>query len=95
MAQDILIDTQDNDLLISAGDFGIDESTDQEVAFILMSEQGEWKEDPLVGAGLFRLVNSNGDERDLKQLVKLQLARDKKNYEQLKKRINLKLNENA
>lgn len=89
MADDILISTTDNDLQTAAGDFVIGESTDQEVALILMSEQGEWKEDPLVGAGLFRLVNMNADERDLKQIVKLQLARDGKSYEKMKERIKL------
>ncbi len=89
MAQDIIIGNEDNDLIIARGDFLLDDSTDQEVALLLMSEQGEWKEDPLVGAGLFRLVNMNAQEHDVKRLVKLQLARDGKIYEQLKKRINL------
>lgn len=87
---DILRDEND-DLLIQNGDFVVGESLDQEVALILMMNQGELKEDPILGAGLMRLINSNGTEGDIKRLSKLHLARDGKSYEELKERIRLKV----
>ena len=89
MGKDILLDDQDR-LRIENGDFVIGESTDQEVSLILRMNKGELKEDPLVGCDLIRLINSNTSETELKQIIRLQLARDGKSYNELKERIALR-----
>jgi phage baseplate assembly protein W len=89
MAQDILLDDNDN-LRIENGDFVIGDSIDQEVSLILRINKGELKEDPVIGCDLIRLINSNTSEMELKQIVKLQLARDGKSYDGLKERIKLR-----
>ncbi|WP_228235941.1 hypothetical protein [Allomuricauda sp. M10] len=91
MAKDFLLD-DDGDLLIQNGDFVIGDSLDQEVQAVLEMAQGELKEDPVLGADLFRMVHSNATEADLKQRVKLQLARDGKNYDEIKERMRLRTN---
>jgi len=91
MAKDILL-ADDGDLQIANGDFVVGESLDQEVQMILEMAQGELKEDPLLGADLFRMVHSNATEGDLKQRVKLHLARDGKDYDKLKERMQLAIN---
>ncbi|KQC30173.1 hypothetical protein [Flagellimonas eckloniae] len=92
MEQDFLLG-EDGDLLIENGDFVVGDSLDQEVQAILEMAQGELKEDPILGVDIFRLVHSNVTEADLKQRVKLHLARDGKDYDELKERIRLKTNE--
>lgn len=87
---DILLDNDDN-LRIENGDFVIGESIDQEVGLILRMNKGELKEDPVMGCDLIRLINSNITEVELKQIIKLQLARDSKSYEELKERIKLRI----
>lgn len=87
---DILIDPETKDVIIRNGDFVIGDSQDQEVELILSMEQGESKEDPVLGAGLIRLVHTTANEWQVRQLARQHLARDGKNYEDIKKRIELK-----
>lgn len=87
---DILLDIETDDLRIENGDFVVGDSLDQEVGIILRLSQGELKEDPALGPGLFRLIKTNTDEAELRQLAKWHLARDGKSYEDIKKRIDLK-----
>lgn len=89
MALDLLLNDE-NDIQIANGDFVIGESLTQEVALILKSSQGEWKSDPLTGANLIQLINSNVDETSLRKRVKLHLQRDNKDYNEIKELINLR-----
>jgi hypothetical protein len=91
MANDILFD-ENGDLAITNGDFVIGESLDQEVAAILQMNKGDLKEYPILGPGLIRLVNSNTSAIELKQLIKSELKRDGKSYQELKERIQLTTN---
>ncbi|CDF80564.1 conserved hypothetical protein [Formosa agariphila KMM 3901] len=91
MEQDILLDDTD-DLLIENGDFKIGDSLTQEVGIILRMNQGELKEDPLLGANLLKFINSSVDNNELQTKVKLHLQRDGKNYEDIKNYITLKSN---
>ena len=52
--KDILLD-ENNDIKLSNGDFNTRESEMQEVALILQSVQGEWKETPVLGPNLYRI----------------------------------------
>lgn len=89
MANDILLD-ENGDLAIANGDFVIGESVDQEVAALLQLNKGDLKEHPILGPNLIQLINSNTSELELKQLIKTELKRDGKSYQELKERIQLK-----
>lgn len=86
---DILLDNDDN-IRIENGDFVVGDSLDQEVSILLRMMKGELKEDPVLGCDLIRLINGNVTQIELKQLIKLQLARDGKSYDELKERIILR-----
>lgn len=86
---DFLLDDKD-DIIIANGDLLVGESLTQEVSLILRVNQGEFKNDPLIGANLIQLVNTNISKAELKKRVKLHLQRDGKNYNEIKDFINLK-----
>ena len=50
IVQDIIL--EDNDLLIEDGDFVVRDATKQNQALLLMSQKGEWKQNPTVGVGI-------------------------------------------
>lgn len=85
---DFLLDDND-DLTIIDGDFLMGESLDQEVGIIIRLNQGDLKSDPILGAGLFRMINSNATAEEVKAQIKLHLERDGKNYEELKEAITI------
>ena len=86
---DILLDDSD-DLNIVNGDFVIGESTLQEVGIILRLNSGELRNDPVLAPNLIQLVNSTSNDQEFGERVRLFLRRDNKNYEDIKKLINIK-----
>lgn len=84
--KDILLN-ENNDIKILAGDFAIEESEMQEVALILQSTQGEWKETPIIGANLFQFMRSKVDMNAIVARVKLHLELDNKEYGDIKEKI--------
>ncbi|WP_026725553.1 hypothetical protein [Flavobacterium sasangense] len=86
---DILLDDSD-DLNIVNGDFVIGESTLQEVGIILRLNSGELRNDPVLAPNLIQLVNSASNDQEFEERVRLFLRRDNKNYEDIKKLINIK-----
>jgi hypothetical protein len=94
MAIDFLLD-DGNDLQFSAGDISLGESDLQEVGLIIQSHQGEWKNDPIAGLGLTRFIKSAENRLAIDRLLKIQLMRDDKNYNDIKKRIEFKFQTNA
>jgi hypothetical protein len=89
---DFLLDTND-DLRIENGDFVIGNSLDQEVGMILKTNPGEWKEDPIMGAGLIRKLKGNIIDQEIEQIIRLQLGRDDKNYDDIKQGITINTEE--
>ena len=87
---DILV-TENNDLEIIAGDFSISNSLLQEVGFILQSQQGNWKSDPLVGANMVELIKGKHNRTVVEKRIKIQLERDGKNYDAIKKLLKLNI----
>ena len=85
---DILI-TENNDLEIIAGNFSIGDSLLQEVGFILQSQQGNWKSDPLVGANMVELIKGKHNRTAIEKRIKIQLERDNKDYDTIKKLLKL------
>jgi hypothetical protein len=86
---DILLD-DNNNIKIVNGDFLIGESMLQEVGIILRLNSGELPDDPVLAPNLIQLVNSANDKQEFEERVRLFLRRDNKNYEDIKKLINIK-----
>ncbi|MRG45495.1 hypothetical protein GFS24_10235 [Chitinophaga sp. SYP-B3965] len=91
---DLLLDSED-DLQIINGDFVIGESLTQEVANILRLNQGELKFDPLLGPNMVSLINSNANAQEIETRVKLHLARDNKNFDEIKQLVTLRRSNNG
>jgi hypothetical protein len=88
--KDILLDST-NDLLILNGDFAVGESEMQEVGLILETMQGEWKENPVIGANLFQFMRSKADINAITARVKLHLELDDKEYADIKEKIQTRI----
>lgn len=89
--RDIQLD-ENNDLKIVDGDFVIGESEMQEVELILSSNQGEFKEHPIIGANLVTKVRSNTNDGRLERELRIQMKLDGKNYEQIRNKIKMSYN---
>jgi hypothetical protein len=89
IAKDILLDDTD-DIAIINGDFFVDESTLQEVGIILRLNSGELKSDPVLAPNLIQLVKAEANDQEFEERVRLFLKRDNKNYDDIKKLINIK-----
>lgn len=90
MAKDFLLN-EDNDLIIKHGDFAIGESEMQEVGIILAMNQGQLKSDPIIGANLTNKIRTPENRDQIERTVSTQLELDGKDYDDIKKRILLKL----
>lgn len=86
--RDILV-SENNDLELIAGDFSIGESLLQEVGLILQSQQGNWKSDPLVGANMVELIKGKHNRTAVEKRIKIQLERDGKDYDTIRKLLRL------
>lgn len=91
MVQDILLDEND-DINLLNGDFDIGESEMQEVGIILRLRQGELKSDPVLGANLQHFMKGKYDRIAIEKRLKLHLGRDGKNYDEIKKKIEERIN---
>lgn len=78
-ATDLLL-TVDYDLaLTEAGDLAVEASDGQHLTLLLLTNQGEWRESPLVGVGLRRYQNAPlgpAETAALQREVAVQLERD-------------------
>lgn len=89
--KDILLD-ENNDIKLSNGDFDTGESEMQEVALILQSVQGEWKEPPVLGPNLYRYIKTKTDKIAIERQIRIHLSLDNKDYERLKTQMETKIN---
>lgn len=67
---------ENDDFVIEDGDFAIADSDDLHIKDILRSFQGEWKENPNCGVGLFKYLNSSGSKQQMKNEIAEQLTID-------------------
>lgn len=65
----------DYDLLINNGDFVMAQSDIQHVRHIIEAEQGNYKQQPLIGVGVRKMINGTLDEAT-KRVIRLQLKSD-------------------
>jgi hypothetical protein len=78
IAGDIFL-TPDYDLATAAGDLVTGEADEQHQALLLLTSQGEWRADGLVGVGLVQWLQgplSPTDRAALQRLITIQLERD-------------------
>ena len=76
--KDIITDST-NDLIIENGDFKLNESDSQHVEHIITADKGQYRQWPLIGVGISRLINGNINSQSLKQVIKLNLESDNYN----------------
>jgi phage baseplate assembly protein W len=74
MATDILLD-ESGDLDISGGDLTAGESTQQHIRLILLTQKGQWKDSPVIGADIARIIN-NEKQQNLRQTIQKELEID-------------------
>jgi hypothetical protein len=76
--KDIITDST-NDLIIENGDFKLNESDSQHVEHIITADKGQFRQWPLIGVGINRLINGSINPQSLKQVIKLNLESDNYN----------------
>lgn len=72
---DLMLDEL-GDLLIKNGDFVNGEATQQNIGLILVSEKGEWRHTPYLGAGLKSAIEDEAEPAELIQEIRKQLELD-------------------
>ena len=77
----------DNDLKIVGKRMLIGESTMQEVGVILQMNQGELKTVPMLGPNLVQLKKTNASRFDIEQRMRINLAMDRKDYQEIKEQV--------
>jgi len=88
MAKDIILD-EDNDLLFKNGDLVIGESEMQEVGLILQSNQGDFKQSPIIGSNLTTEVRGLDNKVKRERNLRIQMKLDGKNYDTIKNRLKI------
>lgn len=75
MAKDFLLD-ENGDLLIENGDLAIGYSDANEIERLLLDHKGDWKEHPLVGGAMTKLLKSREGQTQALQEARKQLQGD-------------------
>jgi len=89
---DIQLSTKRNGAGLIINGFLIGENTDQCAAIALSMQQGELKEDPLLGAGLTRFIRGKYSQSQIDQRIRQHLTRAGVNYQDYKHRIQTMIN---
>ncbi len=79
LATDLLLDDTYDLALSPTGDLAGGEADDQHVALLLLTNQGDWRADPLVGIGLRRHQSGplgQAEQAQLQRELSVQLQRD-------------------
>ena len=72
---DIKID-EGFDLLFENGDFAIGESTEQHQQLLLLSNKGDWRENPATGVGVLGYLKDDSEDSNLMPEIKEQFEKD-------------------
>ena len=75
--KDIMLD-ENNDLIISNGDFVLSESLLQETKLIMQTAPGHWRYNPILGLDMERFINDEASYDEIKAELKKQLKLDGK-----------------
>jgi phage baseplate assembly protein W len=77
-SRDFLSDA-DGDILIEGGDFVVGDSDEQHVADILLSNKGDWRQNPAVGCNMVAFLKGNNSaslRERVRILIRTQLEYD-------------------
>ena len=85
MGKGILLN--DGDLMVKSRTLAFGDTEMQEVGIILSLNQGEHKFSPLLGPNLIQLIKSKASKFDIENRVRVALALDGKDYDQIKNKI--------
>lgn len=86
---DLLLDDE-QDLAFANGDLQLvagDEETIQRAALIIESGKGEWKQHPLVGCDLVRMMEGRNRESEMRRIIRLQLEADSISFDFIRNRM--------
>jgi hypothetical protein len=86
MSKGLLLNS-DFDLLVVNGSSRIGNASDQDAAIVLQLQQGDLKEDPLLGPGLTRFIRGKYNSAVIEQRMRVHFTRAGLNYEDFKDRI--------
>lgn len=89
----ILLD-KDGDIKLTDGSMSVGDSLIQNASLVLELNQGEVKEDPLLGPSLIRFIRGKKSQESIFRQIKIHLKRAGINYDDLKDKINISINEN-
>lgn len=92
MAERDFLLSDSGELVIRNGGLATGESLTQEVALLLLTCQGEMRQDPLCGCNLPRRTNSRLLRSELNRLARVQLERDGKRWSDIAGGIKLNTN---
>lgn len=84
----ILVDSK-GEIVIRNGTLAIGETLTQEVALLLLTSKGEIRHDVLCGCDLRRYMNGRIRRTELQRIVRVQVERDGKNWDEVKAGINV------
>lgn len=74
--QGIMINKETFELELSNKQLSIGTTDEQNVQLILLTNKGEWKEHPVLGAGLLSYLHSNASDMQIQRQIRLQLSLD-------------------
>jgi len=73
---DILLDSDQELVATTAGDFRLGDASNNLIKYIIVSHIGNWKEFPLVGVGVDNYLNSNITADEIETEIKSALQAD-------------------
>lgn len=88
-----LVLTTDGDLNVIGKHLVVGDTLLQDASIVLQLKQGELKEDPLLGPNLLRMLRGKADKTEIERLVKIHLSRGRISYEEVKSKLEIKLND--
>lgn len=92
MADRDLLLTDTGEMIIRNGGFATGDSLTQEVGLLLLTCKGEIRHDLFCGCDLVKRMNTRIGRTEFERIVKVQIARDGKNWPDVKDGINLRTN---
>jgi hypothetical protein len=92
---DLQVQTKRVNGLITKGIFISDNTLDQDASLLLQLNQGDLKEDPLLGPNMLKYIRSNATKSEILSAIKIQFNRADLNFEDFKDRMTMMLNKST
>lgn len=87
--------TKNSSELITRGMLLLDNTIDQEAQLLLLLNQGDLKEDPLLGTNMLTYIRSSATKSDILSVIKVQFKRAGLNFDDYKNRMTMILNKST